>query len=106
MNAALRESLQRILDMHLRDEERHYEENGGLENSDNRDHIVHSLRDLNALLLAPDLLAAAQGVLDSEDNTGCDGCTVVDEEPIENLRNAIQAHNEITRQTVPKDPAG
>ena len=56
------------------------------------DHIYLDLLALQKYLEAsPKLLEAAQGVLDSEDNEGCDGCTVVLEEPMNELKAAVAA---------------
>lgn len=87
MNEATRASVTRILEMFLPDEERHFEES---EKPDN-----HIYRDLLALqtyvATEPKLLEAAEGVLSSEDDTGCENCTVVDMEAIEELRTAVEA---------------
>lgn len=89
MNDQQRASAQRILDMFLHDERRHFEENDRPE-----DHIYRDLLKLQEFLAAPNLLVAAQAVLDDEDNTGCEDCTVVSQSAINNLQTAVEALNE------------
>lgn len=89
MSTQLRESFERILSMYLVDEAQHFEENG---NPDG--HIYRDLLNLQGYLDAePHLVEAAQGILDDEDDTGCEDCTVISMSSLEKLRTAVTAAN-------------
>lgn len=89
MNTHDQESLSRIIDMFLSDEKQHFEENGKPDNHIYRDLLVLKRH----LATESSLLEAAQGILDDEDDTGCEFCSVVSMSALEKLTKAVEAAN-------------